>query len=346
MDAIKIRPNTLDWAKSIGMLCVILGHYVYYFNIPYRVDSLEWKIAHFVTLFHMPLFFIISGILFKKKDSIKSELLKIVKTLLIPYFLISIIDGVIYYIFFIDEESLNFKHIIQYIIGIFCGGDLYGKVHIYPAGPIWFLYSLFIIKTMALCVYNKKTSTIILMILSILIMFTNKNFLPFKIDSSFSGFFFFMIGFLFKDYWFKLINSKISTNLLPLIMSTTIIIVLYAIYENMNVPQGFSININYYSPIPPLFIISGVAGTCMIISISKILSHLKIQPIYVFSVGMIVPLGFQKIIMLTLYAINPYFQRTTAVVLTILISYVFILMISKYIPILIGGRGLKQGYEK
>lgn len=343
MDIIKTRPNTLDWAKSIGMYCVILGHYVYYFNIPYSANSLEWKIAHFVTLFHMPLFFIISGILLKMKDSIKNEIVKIVKTLLIPYLLIGIIDGIIYYGFLINGESLSIIHVLKYIVGIFCGGDLYGKAHIYPAGPIWFLYSLFIIKIMALKALNKKTLTIILMVLSVLIMFTNENFLPFRIDSSFSGFFFFIVGYIFKDYWWKFINSKaVFTNFIYLIISTIITITIYVIYKNMNVSQGFSININYYSPVPLLFIISGISGTCMIISISKILSLLKFQFIYYFSVGMIIPLGFQKIIMLMLYAINPNLQRTVVCIATIFISYMLILITSKYVPILIGGRSLKQ----
>lgn len=343
MNIIKTRPNTLDWAKSLGMYCVILGHYVYYFNIPYSPNSLEWKIAHFVTLFHMPLFFIISGILLKNERSLKNEIVKIIRTLLIPYFLIGIIDGIIYYAFLINEESLSVKHVLKYIIGIFCGGDLYDKAHIYPAGPIWFLYSLFIIKIMALYTLNKKTLTIILMVLSVFIMFTNKNFLPFKIDSSFSGFFFFMVGYIFKDYWWKFINSKaVFTNFICLIISTVITITIYVIYKNMNVSQGFSININYYSPIPLLFIMSGISGTCMIISISKILSFLKFKFIYYFSVGMIIPLGFQKIIMLMLYDINPNLKRTMVCIATMLISYMLILILSKYMPILIGGRSLKR----
>lgn len=154
-DIIKIRPNTLDWAKFIAMYCVILGHYVYYYNIPFSVNSFDWKIAYFVTLFHMPFFFIISGLLFKPQEDFKLGIKKNIKTLLLPYLLISVIVGLYYYLVVLDFDELNIKDLAKYVLGIICGGDLYGKAHLFPVGPIWFIYSLFLVKIAVLLLHRK-----------------------------------------------------------------------------------------------------------------------------------------------------------------------------------------------
>lgn len=50
----KVRENWIDWAKSIGIMLVIMGHY-----------GMGDKIyGTFIYAFHMPLFFIVSGYLF------------------------------------------------------------------------------------------------------------------------------------------------------------------------------------------------------------------------------------------------------------------------------------------
>lgn len=335
------RPNVIDWAKSIGMCCVISGHFPYYFNIPYPPlnDSLEWNWAHFVTLFHMPLFFIISGMLFRKKGNSKSEINKAVKTLLLPYILISVIIMSIYiFIWGLNDENVN---ILQFAVGIICGGDLYGKANIYPAGPIWFLYSLFFIKVIYTYVYDKKKIIFTLMLISISVILINKNFLPFRIDSSFVGFLFFSIGFLFKKFWFRLLNIKLSLNILGLIFSLGLVLVIYYTVGSMGTKHGFSINVNYYGSVPMLFIISGIIGTYLIFSVCKVLSHFKMKSIYIFSTGMIIPLGFQKIIMLALYKYMPTIDIITVSAITIILSYTLILIFSKYMPIVIGNRILR-----
>lgn len=332
------RPNIIDWAKSIGMCCVISGHFVYYFNIPYppQNDSLEWNWAHFVTLFHMPLFFVISGMLFRKKENQKSEIKKAVNTLLLPYILISIIVMSIYiFIWGFNDKNVN---ILQFVAGIICGGDLYGKANIYPVGPIWFLYCLFFIKVIYAYVYDKKKIIFTLMLISISVIVINKNFLPFRIDSSFVGFLFFSIGFLLKKMWFRLLNIKSSLNILGLIFSIGLILAIYYTIGSLDAKQGFSINVNYYGPFPILFIVSGIIGTYLIFSVCKVLSLFKMKSVYIFSTGMIIPLGFQKIIMLALYEYMPTIGILTVSVITIILSYILILIFSRYMPIVIGNR--------
>ena len=55
---IKNRLNWIDWAKAIAISLVVFGH------IPMSPDNFIQK---FITNYHMPLFFLISGYLTKKE---------------------------------------------------------------------------------------------------------------------------------------------------------------------------------------------------------------------------------------------------------------------------------------
>lgn len=85
----KKRLEFLDIAKGIGILLVVIAH-IYAFN-PVIRDRLS---VVWIYSFHMPLFFIITGMLLKYKgtdESIKDFLIKRVKSLIIPYIIFSIV---------------------------------------------------------------------------------------------------------------------------------------------------------------------------------------------------------------------------------------------------------------
>lgn len=74
-----IRQNWIDWAKAIGIYLVVVGHCTF----------TNTNIEGFIYTFHMPLFFLISGFLYKKeKLSITLYLKKLTNRLLVPYLLI------------------------------------------------------------------------------------------------------------------------------------------------------------------------------------------------------------------------------------------------------------------
>lgn len=73
---IKDRLNWIDWAKSIAISFVIFGH------IPQEPGSF---LQNYITIFHMPLFFFISGYLTKKECPNKEMFKKYWYTLIIPY---------------------------------------------------------------------------------------------------------------------------------------------------------------------------------------------------------------------------------------------------------------------
>lgn len=77
----KSRIDWLDFAKGIGILCVVFGHT----QIPYISEYL-------IRPFHVPLFFFLSGFCFAvKKYNFKEFLSKKIKSLLMPYIFFSLI---------------------------------------------------------------------------------------------------------------------------------------------------------------------------------------------------------------------------------------------------------------
>ena len=85
----KARNKSIDALKGVGIILMVLGHMHY--------SALFEK---FVFGFHMPLFFCVSGYLYKKPFSLKKYTVRKVQSLLVPYvsfgLLYCIIAGVFY----------------------------------------------------------------------------------------------------------------------------------------------------------------------------------------------------------------------------------------------------------
>lgn len=337
-ELLKNRPNFLDWAKVLGMFSVIIGHYVYYYEIPFSVQSVDWKIGHFVTLYHMPLFFIISGILYHKKDSIKEAIRKDFYNLLLPYILICLIDGVIYYGLW---DGFPFKEIVRYLAGIAFGGDFYYKVHLFPAGPLWFLYSMFMVRCVVHIIGCSRASVCISLLIALCVMSINRDMLPLRLDSSIVGLMFFYFGMHFKNVWLRLDNIGTVKTSFIFVISFAILLFIDRYCLDPSTKQGMSININYFGKYPFVFILSGIIGTYSVLAISKILCKIKCNAVYIYSVGMIVPLGFHKQIMLTMHHLFGGGNLLIISICCMSLTYLLTEIIIKYFPILIGFRNIR-----
>jgi fucose 4-O-acetylase-like acetyltransferase len=75
------RKTWIDWAKAIGILLVVMGH------SNYAQDDINPMIF----MIHMPLFFVVSGYLFKTDKGLKAITQSNIRTLLIPYILFNAI---------------------------------------------------------------------------------------------------------------------------------------------------------------------------------------------------------------------------------------------------------------
>jgi fucose 4-O-acetylase-like acetyltransferase len=299
-----IRPNFLDWAKFIGIFIVIFGHYVWYLNIP-LADDLLWNNARNVTLFHMPLFFIISGMLHKRNESFRNALKRNIKQLLLPYLLINLICMSVLLLrnCVSGGSALELsKYVLKCLWGIFTGADFGKYSGILPSGPLWFLYSLFCIKSAfdIFCIivlkhrYIVGLCMVLLVLLGVILIFIKGNILPFRIDSSIIGVIFFAIGFYLRVYFIKILNFN-----LLFVFLISFLITFFCGYMNISYTEfqtgHLSVNACIFGHYPYLFFVSGISGTIGIFAISKILEQFRLKIVSRISSGTIIALGFSSV---------------------------------------------------
>ena len=133
METDKKRLDYIDIAKGIGMLSVIWGH----------INGGFTNIL--VYAFHMPLFFFLSGLLFRadKYKSFKEFAIRKVRTLIIPYLMFSFITWLIwvgYNLVFHNEVDSYFMPLLQTFIAQGSGGFLVHNV------PLWFVSCLLLVE--------------------------------------------------------------------------------------------------------------------------------------------------------------------------------------------------------
>lgn len=343
------RPNYIDYAKVIGIFCVLIGHFVYFYEIPFQPESTIWSITHFVTLYHMPLFFMISGMLFHyNPGNFPSFLKKQWSSLMKPYLLYCLIVGGGYYLIkYLGGISL--RETLSYCLGIITGGDLFQKSTLFPVGPIWFVYSLFIIKilmVLALEVKKKKYQLLLIaiyMLLGLFVIAVNHDVLPLRLDSSFVGFLFFGFGILLRKRIPQLLQFK-AMSWCVFIISLLLLIISYNFNMDNSIRQGLSINVCYFGKIPWIFLLSGLAGTLCVLSFSRIVadcSASKASPVLILSNGMIAVLAIHKILYISfrrIYYTDSLWGMFAISLCVLLISYIVILGVRKYCPILVGNR--------
>ena len=122
MDSLsETRPNFVDYAKVIAIFCVVLGHYTYALGFSYEPSPI-WSVMHIITLFHMPFFFMVSGILYKKTDT-KAAISKGWIQLLKPYLIMSVLISAVMLIVETLTDGISVKYVASVIIGIFSAND-------------------------------------------------------------------------------------------------------------------------------------------------------------------------------------------------------------------------------
>lgn len=189
----------VDIAKGIGILLVLIGHIS---QNPY--------ISSFIYCFHMPLFFIISGYLYKDKPQ---YIRKKMKTILLPYLFFAIISFVYWY--FIERnirgQTVNPINIFLNIWLARGGNDNY----IFNVA-LWFLPCLLIVEIVFHSLIKRiksiKHLSVVMFIFSILgYAYAKLDLirLPFCIDVALTAIVFYFFGYCWKN---KLESNFIKFN--------------------------------------------------------------------------------------------------------------------------------------
>lgn len=118
MKTIKNRIHWIDWAKYIAIFLVVFGH-------------MRSPIMGYIFAFHMPLFFVISGFL-QKRRPLGKEFINSVKCLLVPY--------VIFNIYLLIYSIFTFEYTPDYPLSMALG--LQWNLSM-ACRPLWFIWALF-----------------------------------------------------------------------------------------------------------------------------------------------------------------------------------------------------------
>ena len=194
----------IDTLKAIGITFVFLGHS----GAPFH-DG--------IYLFHMPLFFIISGFLWNTEKYATMSFRCFVKTkfiaYIIPYLKISAVCFTIFGIIipFINQTRCDviFPQLLKYLFGILIYSR--GTVEWLPqCSPIWFLTCLFFAEVLFFMILklNRPFYAILLSGLVGFVMSQIGKVFPWNVDNAFTSVPYLYIGLLFKRYWTHIAKIK------------------------------------------------------------------------------------------------------------------------------------------
>lgn len=311
----------LDWAKFLGLYWMVWGH----------SGSLENYCCKWIYSFHMPLFFIISGMLSKNfpppsgygKErvvmSMKDNMIRLAKRLLLPYFLWCIVIMLIDICFYDMPLSVR---ILTMLSGTPMG----------HANALWFVYCIFMIKTINIFGFIRFYQWLILfvsLLYAFLSIFSDANILPRFIAFPLIAFPFYFIGFLLKDIIASLNKSK--TIILTLVgMCFPFIAASFYTRFDLYQYQFGGYMIEYYA--------FGIMGSLFVILGCKLLLFKRSDIVVLFANGSIMILAIHRLL-ITWFAMNDsILYRIILSALILLLLYYPIKFCSKYVPILIGNR--------
>lgn len=238
----------IDWAKVIGIYLMVLGH----------GGLVNADIRQFIFAFHMPLFFILSGFLYKQRTFFET-LKRNFHSLLVPYFIMNVSLFLLDSIIKIFIGTMSFQEILSNWGAIVLGLG-YNTEHFIPVStPLWFLYALFIIQTIISLGKTKIVRYSIMFLAIGAFIFLNKRNIDtlVPIDSAMLALPFFIFGFEFK----KIIRKQYSIYLLPILLLLLILIN----YYNGRV----DINICKYGNSLLLAYLGGICGTFLVVGMSR-----------------------------------------------------------------------------
>lgn len=221
----KKRIEWIDLARGIAIVAVVIGHSLGKYFPGY--------FGNFIFAFHMPIFFVLSGYLYKRKSKIfllKNSFLN----LLIPYLTTILIELGLLLFYRIFPNSIiapsKTSSVKEFLISsIYASGGTvqvpYFNTTLMPIGALWFLVAMFfatqifnLVMTIPFKEEIELKRSIIFLSLAFIGTYSVKLvFLPFSIQPALLAQVFLYFGYLIKQYnIMKYINSWINIGILIL----------------------------------------------------------------------------------------------------------------------------------
>lgn len=222
----KKRDDWIDFCKFIIIFYMVWGHV----GMPAALDK-------YIHVFHMPIFFFLSGYLFNidKIKNFKTFLIKKTKALLVPYFLFPI---AIYCFWVIVYKFIN-KPIPETQLSLWRGLFTVNAIISPFAAVQWFLTCLFLVEIMFYIIIRIIKSNRIVLI-PILILFSlmgyyYTNVINFRLywglDTALTALVFYGVGYLLNDINNHRIKSLVFS---PSLFKLIILFILSLIFTSLN----------------------------------------------------------------------------------------------------------------
>ena len=207
------RLNWLDSTKVIGIILVYIGHC----NIP--------DVNPYIYLFHMPLFFIISGFCWNTDKNanmpFRNFAEKKFNRYIIPYFKICTVCFIVFTVIMgynrygVSHEWGRDMAIKLFAILIYSRGTTDWLPN---CSPVWFLTCLFYAEILFYYIMKRNRPYLYVILAGFIgyAMSQVGKFFPWNIDNAFSAIPLIYIGVIIKKYWSRLSNMKYLLFLLPI----------------------------------------------------------------------------------------------------------------------------------
>lgn len=266
MEEVKNRIVWIDLAKGFCIMLVVFHHVASVLGVSYPFDVQARG-------FRMPLYFILSGLFFKQYEGFLGFLKRKINKLLIPFLFFFLTTSVlVYWILVLPEWSRLYKFVFT---SFFC------KRVILFNEPIWFLLCLFEVNLLFYLVQwlasaiSLKFKTMLVLVASLLLGCCGLGLavihvsLPIYIDSALSALPLFAFGWwLFRQTGFLKSSVKLSRDV-PMIIVCALLLWLCAR------PVKW-INNDFSLEAVPFMYLCGIAGTMMVLTLSKMIERLPL----------------------------------------------------------------------
>lgn len=254
------RQVWIDIARGIGISLVVLAH----MSIPPRLTE-------YICAFHMPLFFFLSGLLYKRRP-FAEVVARRLRTLLVPYFLFSLLALVVHDVVLVDPHQ-GMAHYGRQLLGIVCA-TVDGP---YPLAvfPLWFLMSLFVAQVVFSFVLSISRQdplrALVLISLLVALGFINSRTIrlaiPWSAATSLVGLLFLAVG-----YWARRWVAG-WTSLTSGAGLTAVVLLAGAVGVAANLNDPVIMAHDSYGSIP-LFLVGAICGIAMVLLLSMLLERL------------------------------------------------------------------------
>ena len=273
------RLKWIDMAKGYGIILVVLGH-LYIFNLSSWIYS-----------FHMPLFFFISGYLFKANINFRDFITKKIASLLKPYLFMALL--IIMYRTIKNIAMGEDNNILK---------DIFAFVLQRRETSLWFLTCLFIVSLFAFFIKKTNKTVQILIIISITILGLMYEFyisvpIIWNIDIACTSLIFFMIGnYCRENRVMEILQKQKISNKILYIFAAFMLSILGALANNRISGNGLEMIYGNYGFWPLTYIVA-IFGMLFVVLISMIINNKVISYI---GVNSLIYFGLHQAIVLDL----------------------------------------------